>query len=74
MPMFVADSIQPGVTILSAASITFAPAGTCTSAPTAVIFPPAITIVPRSIAGPDTVRIRAFVIAATGSDPNPLSR
>ena len=66
MPMLVEDSIQPGVTILPAASITFAPAGTCTSAPTAAIFPPRRTIVPRSIAGPDTVWIRALVIARAG--------
>src|SRR6266542_3605091 len=46
--------------------MTRAPAGTWTSAPAAAIFPPRIRIVPRSIAGPDTGRMRAFVIAIAG--------
>ena len=51
MPIWVADSIQPGVTILPVASMTRAPAGTATFAPTAAILPPRITTVPRSIGG-----------------------
>ena len=50
----------------------FRAGGTCTLAPTAAIFPSAMRIVPFSIAGPATGRIRAFVIATTGPDPNPL--
>jgi hypothetical protein len=58
------ESINPGVTVLPAASMTRAPSGAFIT-PTAAIRPPRITIVPRSIAGPDTGRIRALVIATT---------
>ena len=62
MPVWMAESIRPGVTVLPPASITRAPSGAFI-VPTATIRPPRMTRVPRSIAGPDTVRIRAFVIA-----------
>src|SRR5262249_25099353 len=39
--------------------------GACAVAPTAVIKPSRMTMVPFSIAGPDTGTIRAFVIAYT---------
>ena len=63
MPICVADSIQPGVTIFPVASTMRAPAGTWTAAPTAAILPAWITTVPRSIAGPDTGNTRALVMA-----------
>lgn len=65
-PTCTAESIRPGVTDFPAASITCAPAGVVTFAPTAAMRPPRIRIVPRSIAGPDTGRIRALVMATTG--------
>jgi hypothetical protein len=45
---------NPGVTHLPVASITVAPAGTGTFAPTATMAPSLITTVPASIFGPDT--------------------
>src|SRR6266852_4838758 len=62
MPVWMPESIQPGVTIFPPASITRAPSGAF-MAPTAAIRPPRMTSVPVSIAGPDTGKIRAFVIA-----------
>ncbi len=55
---------MPGMIVLPAASITSAPAGTLTFAPTAVIRLPVITTVPRSItSSPRMVMMRAFVSA-----------
>src|SRR5258708_3376906 len=65
MPVWIPESSQPGVTIFPPASITRAPQGGGRFAPTAAIRPPRITTVPRSIAGPETGRIRAFVMATT---------
>src|SRR5579863_1076542 len=56
-------SIMPGITTLPRASITCAPAGTWTPAPTAVILPFSITTVPSSITPCVTVRMRPPVMA-----------
>ena len=57
--------MMPGVTYLPVPSMTFAPAGTGTSAPTAAILPSRMTIVPFSIVPLDAVMIVAFVIATS---------
>lgn len=57
--------IHPGSTSAPPASITFAPGGTATWAPTLSMFPSRMTIVPRSIAGLVTGTIFALVIATT---------
>jgi hypothetical protein len=51
--------------VAARASTVGAPAGACTLAPTASILPLRMTIVPRSMTGPATVWIVAFVIAQT---------
>src|SRR5260221_13781707 len=62
MPVWMPEAIHPGVTVSPPAPIPRAPPGAFMT-PTAAIRPPRTTSVPRSIAGPDTGRIRAFVIA-----------
>src|SRR5262245_61439914 len=64
--MSVLASIIPGMTLAPPASTALAPDGTATSAPTAAIRLPLITMVPLSIVAPDTVMTRAFVIAHVG--------
>ena len=56
-------SMMPGVIQRPAASITSAPAGTATFAPTAAIRPSRITIVPRGIVPLLAVMMVALVIA-----------
>src|SRR5258708_19815698 len=73
MPVWTPESSQPGVTIFPPASMTRAPEGAVRFAPTAAIRPPRITTVPRSIVGPETGRIRAFVMATT-SPPVGITR
>ena len=58
--------MKPGYTLAPPASITCAPAGTGTFAPTAWIRLPRMTIVPFSIPGPLTGTMRALVIAHVG--------
>src|SRR5258708_10928966 len=73
MPVWTPESSQPGVTPAPPASMTGAPEGAVRFAPTAAIRPPRITTVPRSIVGPETGRIRAFVMATT-SPPVGITR
>ena len=63
------ESMSPGVTTQPAASMTRAPSGTITSAPTSRIFPFAMSTVPLAISPLVTVRMRAFVIATTSWAP-----
>jgi hypothetical protein len=56
-------STIPGITYLPLPSMTRAPAGTATLAPTAAIFPSRITTVPREIVPFEAVMIVALVIA-----------
>src|SRR5437868_1161491 len=63
--MSVLASIIPGITVAPPASTTLAPDGTPTLAPTASILLALMTMVPLSIVGPDTVTMRAFVMAQT---------
>ena len=58
-------SMKPGYTEPPFASITFAPAGTGTLAPTSAILLPRMMIVPRSIVPFVTGTMRALVIAIT---------
>src|SRR5688572_11068604 len=61
--------IQPGYTSPPAASITCAPCGTATPAPTSVIRPFRITMVPRSMTGRVIGTILAFVMASAPDGP-----
>src|SRR5204862_8228888 len=61
--------MKPGETSAPAASITCAPAGTATFAPTDSIRSPRITIVPRSIGGREIEKILALVIATMRGGP-----
>src|SRR5689334_3543915 len=70
-PRSVLVSMKPGYTDPPFASITLAPAGTGTSAPTAAILLPRMTIVPRSTVGFATDTIRALVIARTSFVADP---
>ena len=69
MPICVADSIQPGVTILPVASITRAPAGTCDVGADRGDLAGPDHDRSRSIAGPDTGNTRALVIATFRPPP-----
>ncbi len=64
-PTLVWASTRPGSTQLPVASITVAPAGTARFAPTAVIFPSAMSTVPLSMAAPLTGTTRPPRMAVT---------
>ena len=64
--MWLCASMMPGITKRPVASISVAPRGTSTLAPTAAILPLRITIVPFSIVPFVTVRMVALRIAVTG--------
>src|SRR4026207_1080409 len=70
--MSVLASIIPGITVAPCASTGFAPAGTVTLAPTASIRLPLMTIVPFAMTGPETVTMRALVIAQVGPSALPF--
>src|SRR5688500_14645279 len=71
--MSVLASIIPGMTVAPPASTGFTPDGTDTFAPTASIRLPVMTMVPLGITGPETVTIRALVIAQVGPAALPLT-
>src|SRR5262245_13548495 len=71
--MSVLASIMPGITVDPWTSTGFTPDGTVTFAPTASMRLPLMTIVPFGMTGPETVTMRALVIAHVGPSALPFT-